>query len=94
MDADIQTAIIAFCTPENLARVVQTEASRVLDMVIKDEINKFFSYGDGRKAVAASIKETILKKETYTILDEVEAITAISVTGAAVSSQRPSPRES
>ena len=71
MDKDIQTAVDAYCTPENITRVIHQAAFAALDYAIKEEVDKFFRYGDGRKAVAAAVKESILSKETYTALDEV-----------------------
>jgi len=71
MDADIQGAVDAYCTPENISRVVQAAATKALEDAIKTEVDTFFRYGSGRKAVAAAVKESILKKETYTRLDEV-----------------------
>jgi hypothetical protein len=71
MNADIQAAVEAYCTSENLAEVVKASATSQLDNAIKAEVAHFFRYGDGRKAVAAAVKEAILKKETYTPIDEV-----------------------
>lgn len=71
IDKDIQEAVEAYCTPENLAFVVKTAASKALDATIREEVDKFFRYGDGRTAVAAAVKESILKKETFTQLDDV-----------------------
>jgi hypothetical protein len=43
-----------------------------LDTAIKEEVRNFFWNGDGRSAVAASVRESLLKRETYTVLDDVE----------------------
>lgn len=72
MDADIKAAVESYCTPENLKKIVTDSATRILDATIREEVEKFFRYnGEGRKAVAEAVKECILKKETYTSLDEV-----------------------
>jgi hypothetical protein len=71
MDEDIKAAVDGYCTPENLASVVQRAARQALDTAVREEIDKFFRYGDGRKAVAAAVKDSILSKETFTRLDDV-----------------------
>ncbi|HDR9163648.1 TPA: hypothetical protein QDB28_004052 [Burkholderia vietnamiensis] len=69
MDANIQAAVEAYCTPENLAHVVKTAARQALDSAIREEVDRFFRYGAGRKAVAAAVKESILSNKTLTALD-------------------------
>ncbi|MBN3839317.1 hypothetical protein [Burkholderia sp. Ac-20349] len=69
MDADIQAAVEGYCTPENLAHVVKTAARQALDSAIREEVDRFFRYGTGRKAVAAAVKESILSNKTLTALD-------------------------
>lgn len=71
MDQDIQAAVEACCQPENIERIVRQAAEAALDNAIKEEVKAFFTYGNGRKAVAAAVKESILRKETYTPLDSV-----------------------
>lgn len=70
MDADIQAAVEAYCTPENIASVVRGAATEALDRAIKAEVQNFFNYGDGRKAVAAAVKESILANKSYTPIDD------------------------
>ena len=72
MDSDMRAAIDAYCTPENIARIIRESAWRILDVVIKEEVDRFFRYGDGRKAVAIAVREAILRRETYTPLDNVD----------------------
>ena len=72
MDSDIQAAVERYCTPENIGRVIQRAATSALEGAIKAEVDAFFRYGAGRQAVAAAVKESILKKETYTRLDHVD----------------------
>jgi len=71
MDEDIKTAVDQYCTPENMSRIVKKAASDALDFAIKTEVDAFFRYGGGRKAVAAAVKESILKNETYTVIDNL-----------------------
>jgi hypothetical protein len=70
MDADIQAAVEAYCTEDHLKRVVQQHANDVLNQVIKEEIDNFFRHGEGRKAIRAAVRESIVSNSTYTILDE------------------------
>jgi hypothetical protein len=72
MDASIQAAIDAACTPENIDRVVQEAAGRALKEVIQAEVAKFFNWGPGREVVAAAVKAKLLAGRTGTPLDEVE----------------------
>lgn len=69
MDEMLQKAVDNYCTDDNLKAVIDGAARQALDAAIKEEVRAFFSYGDGRKAVAAAVKESILKNETYTRLD-------------------------
>lgn len=71
MDEQLRAAIEAYCTPENIARVVQEAARAALDQAIKESVQNFFRFGPGRSAVAEAVKESLLAKETYTPLDEV-----------------------
>ena len=70
MDADFQNAINRFCTPENIAHVIDEAVNATLHGVIKEEVTKFFRYGDGRSAVAKAVKEKLMKGETFTALDD------------------------
>lgn len=70
MDSGIQAAVEAYCTPDNIAAVVHKAATQALDSAIKEEVAAFFNNGDGRKAVAQAVKESILSNKTYTILDD------------------------
>jgi len=72
MDADLKQAVEDFCTPENIQYIVKTTADRVMEQTIREEVEKFFrNSGEGRKAIATAVKESLLKKETYGPLDEI-----------------------
>lgn len=71
MDADVIAAVEAYCQPENISRVIHEAAQTALDNAIREEVKAFFWSGLGRKAVAEAVKETLLKRETYTPLDSV-----------------------
>ena len=72
MDADLKAAVEAYCTPENISKVIHEAAYSALNYAIKEEVNAFFRHGEGRKVVAAAVKEAILKNETYTPLDDID----------------------
>jgi hypothetical protein len=59
VDADIQAAVERYCQPENIARVVQAAAERSIDIAIKEEIDRFFRFGDGRRAISAAVEEQL-----------------------------------
>lgn len=71
MDADVIAAVEAYCHPENISRIIHEAARTALDNAIREEVKAFFWMGEGRKAVAEAVKETLLKRETYTPLDSV-----------------------
>jgi len=70
MDKDIQKAVEDYCKPDNIKLVVREAARNALDQAIKQEIDAFFRYGDGRKQIAAAVKEKLLKRKTFTSLDD------------------------
>lgn len=71
LDEDIQRAVEEFCQPEHIAQIIHDETERTLNVVIAEEVQKFFRYGEGRKAVAESVKKRLMEATTYTPLDEV-----------------------
>jgi dTDP-4-dehydrorhamnose reductase len=71
MDADVIAAVEAYCHPQNISRIIHEAARTALDNAIREEVKAFFWQGEGRKAVAEAVKETLLKRETYTPLDSV-----------------------
>lgn len=59
MDEDIQRAITAACTPENLIRVISAEVQSALNSVVREEVEHFFRSGGGRDAVRHAIKKEL-----------------------------------
>ena len=62
MDEDIQKAVEAYCTDENISRVVRAAATAEMEQAIKEEVGAFFKYGDGRKAVRAAVRDGLINK--------------------------------
>lgn len=63
VDADVQKALDAACSPENLSRVIHEATISTVSQVIEEEVKAFFQYGDGRKAIAAAVRESLLKRD-------------------------------
>lgn len=72
MDADLQAALDRYLTPENVARIIDEEAHRQLDALIKEEVANWFRYGGGRQAIKEAIEAKLDNRRTYTPLDEEE----------------------
>ena len=70
MDADMQHAIEQFCTPENIHKIIHEAADGILNTIIKEEVQNFFRFGDGRGIVAEAVKTKLLNRATYTPIDE------------------------
>lgn len=71
MDEALNKTVEAYCRPENIDRVVGAAVAAALDTAIKAEVTSFFGYGEGRKLVAAAVREKLLKRETGTFVDAV-----------------------
>jgi hypothetical protein len=69
LDSTLQAALEAYCTPENLEYVIQTETSKVLNQVIKEEVKNWFTRGEGRKVIKEAVEKKLRDNETYTPLD-------------------------
>lgn len=73
MDEQLKEALEKYFTPDNIQRVIDQEVWRTLDIVIKEEVIKFFREdNEGRKIIATAVKEKLLNNETYTPLDDTE----------------------
>jgi hypothetical protein len=62
MDADIQAAVDAFCTPENVSKIIADTASKEIEQQIKLAVTRFYTYGDGQKAIAAAVEQTMRER--------------------------------
>jgi hypothetical protein len=63
MDADVQAAIERACEPHRLVEAIQVAASKAIDDTIKSEIDTFFRYGDGRRAIKAAVEAQLSKQD-------------------------------
>jgi hypothetical protein len=71
MDTDVRNAVETYCQPDNISRIIHDAARDALNTAIREEVKAFFLMGNGRKAVAEAVKESLLNRETYTPLDDV-----------------------
>jgi len=56
LDQSIQQAVEEFCTEDNIGRIVRTTAKEALNAAVKEEVLRFFSYGEnGRQAVREAV---------------------------------------
>lgn len=58
MSTAVQEAVERMCTEENVARIVQEEARRQLEVALKEEVQSFFRWtANGRAAVREAVHE-------------------------------------
>lgn len=48
---EIEKSVEKVCTPENIERIIDAEASQALESLIREEMRNFYTKGDGRKYV-------------------------------------------
>lgn len=73
MDEQLKESLERYFEPDNIRRVIEQEVWRTLDATIKEEVKNFLRYGgEGRKVIAAAVKEKLLNNKTYTLLDDTE----------------------
>lgn len=59
MDRDIQAALDNLCTPENITKIVNDAARVEIKAALDAEIQKFYRYGDGRKAIKEAVQKQL-----------------------------------
>lgn len=69
LDETLQRSIEAYCTPENLQRVIGEETRRTLDIVIREQVKVWFMYGEGRKVIKKAVEQKLRDNITWTPLD-------------------------
>lgn len=58
-DDIVQKAIEKFCTPENVGRIIEDQVATCLESSIRESVNHFFRYGEGRKAVLGLVEKKL-----------------------------------
>lgn len=63
MDADIQRAVEEACSPENVLAVVQSAAAQAVQQALREEVEAFFKYGAGRRALKQAVEEQLSERK-------------------------------
>ena len=58
MDASVQAAIEAYCTPGNIDAVVRQAVTQALDAAVKEEVREFFK---GSKSGRQAVREAVIQ---------------------------------
>jgi hypothetical protein len=72
LDRNLQEAVERFCTPENLQRIIENEADKQLDIVIREQVRAWFNYGEGRDVIKRAVEQKLKDATTWTPLDKVK----------------------
>lgn len=59
LDEDIRAAVEAYCTPENVAAIINREVQTAIDAAVKQEVDNFYRYGEGRQIIRKVIQERL-----------------------------------
>lgn len=57
---ETRKAVEAYCTPENIKAVIDREVAAALTAAIREEVDRFYRRGDGRRVIQQAVKETLL----------------------------------
>jgi hypothetical protein len=59
LSQEIQDAVDAYCTPENVRNVVADAVKHTVDDSLKEELHHYFRYGAGHHALLSVIRESL-----------------------------------
>lgn len=59
IDADVNRAVDEYISSGNLERLITQQVDMTLNSVIKDEIESFFKYGEGRRTINQSVSSCL-----------------------------------
>lgn len=65
MDAQIQDAVEKACTVENITRIVETAADEAISKAIREEIDSYFRFGDGRRAIKEVVEKQLSQRKQW-----------------------------
>lgn len=65
LDEQVQAAVQKACTVENITRVVEQAADDAISKTIKEEIESFFRFGDGRRVIKDAVEKQLSGKKLY-----------------------------
>lgn len=63
-DANVRAAVEKYCSEGNVQRVLDAAVREHLDRAIKDEVQRFYSYGEGRELVKRLVQQRLERGET------------------------------
>lgn len=63
MDADIHAAVERACKPEHISALIEETARKEIAKAVRVEIETFYSYGPGRKAIKEAVIKTLGKED-------------------------------
>ena len=61
MQVLVQEAVDAYCTEEALIKEVRKHATNAVNQSIKEELDKFFLYGEGKEVIRKVLSEAFTK---------------------------------
>lgn len=71
LDASVQAAIEAYCTPGNIDAIAREEVRRQIDAAVKEEIRTFFQWSKpGRQAVKEAVYQHLEEWDRMRTRDE------------------------
>ena len=59
IDKDVQAAIERFCRPENIQEHINRAVKQSLGVVLAEEIERHFKYGEGREAIRQAVRTAL-----------------------------------
>lgn len=68
----LQQSVDDYCTSENLQRIIADETKRTLDSVIKTEVQRWFTHGEGREVIKQAVEQKLKSNDTWTPLDDLK----------------------
>jgi hypothetical protein len=61
LSAEIKEAVQRACEPENIKQVIDRAATSVIEDAIKHEVEAFYRYGEGQRAIRDAVVERLKK---------------------------------
>jgi len=64
VNTEIRKQVAKFCSPENIKAVTESLVRNEIERTLKTEIENYFRYGDGQKAIQAAVVRKFKKERT------------------------------
>lgn len=59
LDQDFKVALDKECDPDNIRRILEDQVSKSVEERIREEVDNFFKYGEGKKIVQQKVIERL-----------------------------------